>query len=341
MQNLRMSEAAESSETHQRVVGPDVVDPNRTDPSQPALADLLLLWALSLLVGLLAGAGLSPALKGSRGGLDWWIDRVDLAAGITGQFAAMATWLLTIQLLLAGFRAGGQRVLVTTLALLGIWPIVSLMGAQRSALPPELWLGAVGAAAAGCLLTSSANRQDRPWLALVLGFSGLSLLLELAFVTSGAWLERGPEVLPRLRTTLGLGLTAVALGLQTAQSARWRLLLPAVAGACGLLFLTALRASEPDAATWILMVGRTLQSMTPDVPWAVGAWAPSLQLCLALSVIGWALLDRLLPSARQTVTPLIAAACALALAVPITPLSVATMTLLGVAALPYPQRPRA
>jgi hypothetical protein len=316
-----MSEAAESNET-----GPS--------EAEPLLGKLLVPWAISLLVGLLAGAGLSPALKGSRGGLDWWIDRVDLAAGISGQFAAMATWLLTIQLLLASFRAGGQRLLVAFLALLGVWPIVSLMGAQRTALPPDLWLGAVGAAAAGCLLTSSANRQARPWLALVLGFSGLSLLLELAFVTTGAWLERGPEVLPRLRTTLGLTAALVALVMQAAQSPRARLLLPAVVGLCGLLFLTALRASKPDAATWILMVGRTLQSMTPDAPWAVGAWAPSLQLCLALTTIGWAVIDRLSSSKDLPAAPLIAAACSLALAVPTTPLSVATMTLLGIASLP-------
>jgi len=296
--------------------------------------DLLGLWALALLIGLVAGAGLSPALKGSRGGLDWWIDRVDLAAGITGQFAAMATWLLTIQLLLASFRAKGQRLLATSLAILGIWPIVSLMGAQRLPLPPELWLGAVGMAGAGCLLTGGANRQARPSLAFVLTFAGVSLLLELIFVTSSGWLEHAPEALPRLRSTLGLALAGVALVLQARQSSRGYLLLPAAVGACGLLFLTALRAGQPEAATWILMVGRTLQSMTPDAPWALGGWAPSLQLCVALLALGWAVVLRMLPTRDKPAGPLIVAACAFVLAVPVTPLSVAALTLLGVAALP-------
>jgi hypothetical protein len=83
-----------------------------------------------------------------------------------------------------------------------------------------------------------------------------------------------------------------------------------------------------------LMVGRTLQSMTPDAPWALGGWAPSLQLCVALLALGWAVILRMLPTGEKSAGSLIVAACAFALAVPVTPLSVAALTLLGVAALP-------
>lgn len=314
-----MSEAAESS---------------TTDPKHPALGELLDLWALALLAGLVVGAGLSPALKGSRAGLGWWIDRVDLAAGVSGQFAAMATWLLAIQLLLVAFRTPGKRASAGILALLGLWPIVSLMGAQRIPLPPSLWLGAVGAAAAICILTASANRSERPWLGLVLLCTGASLALELGFITSSPWLARGFEVLPRVRATLGLAATALALGIQTHRSIRGYFWLPMAMGACLLLFVTAARASAHDAPTWLLVVGRTLQSMTPDAPWALGAWMPSLQLCLALTVVSWTLFERLLPKGTRSPTPLLAGLCCLALAVPITPLSVAALTLLGIAALP-------
>jgi len=289
---------------------------------------------VTLLVGLLVGAGLSPALKGSRAGLDWWIDRVDLAAGIMGQFAAMATWLLTIQLVLAGFRAGTQRPLLTALAVLGIWPVVTLMGAQRATLPVELWLGAIGMTGASCLLSGSANRRPRPWVGLVLGFAGSSLLLELGFIVSAGWLDRAPDALPRLRAALGLAAGGVALLMQMRQSLRGHLILPAAVTFCGVLFLTALRAGEADAPTWILLVGRTLQSMTPDAPWAEGAWAPALQLCVAVIAVGWTVAERLFRKQPQAPAPLLAAVCALALAVPISPLSIATLTLLGIAALP-------
>jgi len=318
-----MSEAADWSETERR---------------HPVLGELLDLWAAALLFGLVVGAGLSPALKGSLAGLDWWIDRVDLIAGVGGQFAAMATWLLTIQLLLAGFRTRGQRALAAVLALLGVWPIVALMGAQRAPLPAQFWLGAIGATAAASVLAASAARRTRPWLAFVLLCAGSSLALELAFITTAVWAEHGLEVLPRLRTVLGLGAAGIALVLQTRRSPRGHLLLPFVAGTCLLLFVTAARASEPEATTWMLVVGRTVQSMTPDAPWALGAWMPSLQVCLALMAVGWAVLERLWPKGTQSVTPLLTALCALALAVPITPLSIAALTLLGAAALPTSAR---
>lgn len=309
------------------------------------LGELLDLWAVALLVGLVVGAGLSPALKGSRAGLDWWIDRVDLAASVMGQFAAMATWLLTIQLVMAGFRAGSQRRLLTALAVLGVWPVVTLMGAQRAALPPNLWLGAIGMTAASCLLSGSANRRARPGVSLVLLCAGVSLSLELGSIISSSWLEHAPEALPRLRSALGLTAGAAALFLQLRQSARGHVILPAAVTFSGMLFLTIVRAGQPEAPTWILLVGRTLQSMTPDPHWARGAWTPSFQLCVSMMAVGWTVAERLWRRQAQAPAALLAAVSALALAVPISPLSIATLTLLGIAALPLavppgtPQRP--
>lgn len=314
----------------------EAADSSTTEPKHPALGEALDLWAAALLAGLVVGAGLSPALKGSRAGLDWWIDRVDLAAGVSGQFAAMATWLLAIQLLLIAFRTPGLRASAGVLGVLGIWPIVTLMGAQRTPLPPSLWLGAVGAASAACILTASANRRVRPWLGLVLFCTGASLALELGFLTSAPRLDRGFEALPRIRSTLGLAAAVVALTMQTHRSARGYFWLPMALGVCLLLFVTTARAGAHDAPTWILVVGRTVQSMTPDAPWARGAWMPSLQVCLALTVVGWTLLERLLPKGTRSPTPLLAGLCCLALAVPIAPLSIAALTLLGIAALPLP-----
>jgi hypothetical protein len=145
--------------------------------------------------------------------------------------------------------------------------------------------------------------------------------------------------LRRLRVALGLILALVALAVQASRSPRGHMFLPAVVGGSGLLFLTSLRAGQPEAATWVLMVGRTLQSMTPDAPWALGGWAPSLQLCLSLAALGWAVVHRASRASDRSAGPLIVAVCAFALAVPITPLSIAALTLLGVAALPTHAQP--
>jgi hypothetical protein len=233
------------------------------------------LAALAILATIL-GAGVAPALPGTKAGIDPWIVWTDWLAGFTSQLFAIGAALVLVRLLVAlgqttqlglGYRLCAVPATVITSAL--------VIAAARAALDSGTALAL--AIAVNIILLSGAplclwNPRTRA-LGLTLGLVGVSALIHLfaralALRASEQALS-APFFTARVMATVSVGLSVAAMLVAAVwlarASSRWHVVAvtsTAILFAAVAVGLVALGGSGYPASVTEVLVGRALGEMT-------------------------------------------------------------------------------
>lgn len=282
----------------------------------------LQLWTVASFASLILAGGLSPALRGAFVGNDEWILRVDHAAALTSQVAAMCTTVLLIYMGLLVTRASRTLGIGIGAALLGIAPTMIVFYAHRLTLPQfHGWISAI-CASLSLLLCASQVRGHKMAQAVVL--SGGAAYLFTAFRTGGMTGD-GSELASLLSTpaaALGGIFTLTFASLRHLVTRGRKPLRAAVLLGLAILCAATVPASSlPNVPDWALVVGRTIGNLAPK----------AVFLGLAPFAISFALISLVstLLSRPGSLTQLLCSLIALGVLAPATPLVSAWLTLCG------------
>lgn len=284
------------------------------------------LWVVATVTSLLLSAGLRSALRGAYVGAESAIIQVDHAAALTSQVAAISTTLLLVYAGLMSVRAAKSLILGVGAALLGAVPTLLVLYAHRFTMPQiYTWLCAV--CGAGALLLCSSQTRTNSTVRAIVALCGLVLAsaalraFPLGDTPSPALTQTG-TLLQTFFAWCAL-LSALALHLSAPRPKVLRGAL--IFGGTVLLGATASAATEPAAPRWILLTGRALHELTSGSP--MGGAGP-LAFSGALLVVFSALWSR--PSSLAQIVCGILCLCVMS---PLSPLTIATMTLCGYCAV--------
>jgi len=282
----------------------------------------LQLWALSALLSLLLGGGLSRAIRGAMVGGEHWIARVDHVANSISQVAALGTSLLLVHMALLNVRTS-SRLLVSLVAVLFACPPAIILF-QASKMPVFHLFGTVGIVCAGAsLLLCALQARTAASLQLSIFVGGLTLLATaLRAISLGKTSWSLVELSAHgAQYFLIWATVALSLGqlLWAERRAPWKGAV--LLGSALLLAATIPIASNPNAAPALVLLGRTLSEIAP-----YSALGPSAPLALSLALLG---LVGSLSSTRGTLSRMVIALIALCAVSPHTPLVTAWFTLCG------------
>lgn len=300
---------------------------------QRALGDLFNVWGVGLLVSVIVGAGLGPALRGARQGLDRFISLVDQAAGATSQFAAVTTWLLMVHVGMLCVRLAKPRVLSLGIVLASALPVVILMSAQRTRLGLGPSLTTLACASLVTLAAASHLRHPPRGLRAALLLGGASLLMELLRVLSLEWGTPALTLVAgHLRVLMG-ALTALSVLFEKARDSRSGGALLPVCLFIALLCAVSLDAGrQPGARVWVIIAGRGLSTLIGEGA-STSLFARVFMLGLSLTTLAWTLVSRLRGDREEHAGLLCAAALALTVNLGPTPLTSAAATLVALTAI--------
>ncbi len=299
---------------------------SHTAPSLPAtvhpLVWALQLWVIASVVSLVLSAGLSRALRGAYVGAESWILYVDHSAALTSQVAAICTALLLVYMGMLSARASRSFLVGLSGSVLGVAPTLVLFYAHRFPMPQFFtWLAA--ACGTFVLWVSAFQSKTNTPLRFVVGLGGLTLAG--ATLRAGGIDGDGTSFLSDAGSLLMgffgwctiIAALVLHLWLPKRKPVRGALLL----GLSLLLASTASAATQPEAARWIQLTGRTLTELTSS-----GVLAGSGPLALSLALL---LLISTLFSRPGSLAQLICAILAISVVSPPSPLVIAWLTLCG------------
>jgi hypothetical protein len=271
-------------------------------------------------------SGLSSALRGAYVGAESTILKVDHAAALTSQVSAICTTLLLVYAGLVSARAAKSLSLGIGAAVLGALPTLMVFYAHRFTMPQiYTWFSALCGASALVLSSTQARTQNR--VRAIVAFGGLALAA--AVLRTFELGESESPLLVRIGTLLQnffSWCTILAVTVHHLCGPRWKAMRGAVLfGAAVLLAATAAASTEPGAPLWVLLTGRTLHELTSTS--VMGASGP-LAFSTALVVLISTLLSR--PSSLSQVVCGVLALCVMS---PLSPLTIAAMTLCGYCAV--------
>lgn len=280
------------------------------------------LWVVATATSLLLAVGLSGALRGAYVGAESIISKVDHAAALTSQVAALATTLLLIYAGFMSARAAKSFSLGVGAAVLGAVPTLMVFYAHRFAMPQiYTWFSAV--CAASVLVLCATQIRTKSAVRSLIAFGGLALAS--ATLRTFPLGETESPVLVQIGATLQvffswcIVVSAIAFHLLTPTPKALRASI--LIGVTVLLAATAAAAAEPGASPWVLLTGRALFELTET---GVMGKSGSLAFSGTLTALLSALLSR-----QGSLTQVICALLALCVVSPLSPLTIATMTLCG------------
>lgn len=301
-------------------------DSAKTAPALPVTVHPLVwaiqLWVVATVTSLLLSAGLRNALRGAYVGAGSTIIHVDHAAALTSQVAAISTTLLLIYAGLMSARAAKSLMLGAGAALLGSVPTLMVFYAHRFTMPQiYTWISA--ACAASVLILCATQARTNTAVRTIVACGGL--VLASAALRAFEFGALGSPDLTRVGILLQsffswctvLLVMALHLSVPRLKALRGAVLF----GATVLLAATASASTEPNVPRWILLTGRALHELTAG---GVMGAAGALTFSSALLVLFSALWSR--PTSLAQVVCAILALCAVS---PLSPLTIATMTLCG------------
>lgn len=294
-----------------------------------SLGDFLQAWGSSLLASVLVGAGLSPALRGARAGLDDTIEWVDRLGSTLSQFTAILTGLLAVHLSLTCVRHAHPRSVSLLLSIVAAIPIVTLMGAQHAPLGAPPILLALGATGVVLVMVSAHLGSYRAVHRVPMALAGASMIAHAL----GAGLQlRGSaaELLLSCSSALAFLCVAQVTWLLTRASRGLRLFLPVALFLPLLGAMTISAGTHPDSPFLTMLLGRTLENLQNDG--SAGSSLSSYGLCLALLMLIWTLASSFRPGRRDNA---LLALAGLPLCVVLTPapLVLAAATLIALSGL--------
>lgn len=280
------------------------------------------LWVVATVTSLLLSVGLRSALRGAYVGAESAIIRVEHASALSSQVAAISTALLLVYAGLVSMRAAKSALLGMGAALLGAVPTLMVFYAHRFAMP-QIYTAFSAVCGASVLILCATQARTNTAARTIVALCGL--VLASAALRAFPMGDTGSPVVTRIGTALQtffawcavLAVLAFHLSVPRLKAVRGALLF----GGTVLLGATASAATEPGVQRWILLTGRALHELGASSQ--MGSVGPLAFSCTLL-VLFSALFSR--PNSLAQVVCSILALCAVS---PLSPLTIATMTLCG------------
>ncbi|HSC89839.1 MAG TPA: hypothetical protein VLC09_21330 [Polyangiaceae bacterium] len=278
-------------------------------------------WSALFLTSAALELGLTVGLRGARVGLDHSLDWVGRTSAGLAQSVGILTCLLSVHALLRGVRSGPHLALAVGRGLVGTLPILTVMMAHTQPLPPLVLFVCAAATSAVWMLTALewqiGSRPEAGWVWLWT----LAWIAKAVSATGGAiawphgWLVLGDGLASASALILVAGLFVGV----TLSSKRPPWTAVGLLTAAFLLARSAPAAGLRDASFPMVLLGRSFEALSPRS--SLESFALALSLCVALFGLG-----------RRSARGAPLAIAAVALYLPLSPLSAAAYSLLALEA---------